>query len=402
MITPDFKGTLACMTAELRRKKHKHEIVIVNPAGLYESRLGQSARYNPLQILMDDWSDPKLHTELFSDANAIARQLCPEPTNGGDNQYWRNGARKFLVFAFLYRVTIEKNASLSNALSLLSDSEQLGDALAIASTTNLLNGDLARLAKDMLNKIEKGDPKQIESFREGAVQTLEVFSPSGALAESTSVCDFRFSDLKKKKITIYLVADPTRIKVYAPWLGLLSWCALTELMRTQGGNRVCMLCDEVTNFRIENLPALLTLAREFKIILWLVVQELEQWAQAYGRESLETLLSQTEAKIIMGARSHKTCQLVSDMLGEESIKTLNYNLGRHFFDDVTRTLSEGGRKLMTADEVRRTKKTILFYRNQRPILLNQVGYHEIHPWRNWVGINPLFGKKFKGKVKLSV
>lgn len=186
MMTPDFKGALACMTAKMRREKHKNEIVVVNPAGLHESLLGQSARYNPLQILIDDWDNPKLHTELFSDANAIARQLCPEPIYGGDNQYWRNGARKFLVFAFLYRVTIEKNASLSNALSLLSDSEQLGDALAVASATDLLNGDLARLAKDMLNKIEKGDPKQVESFREGAVQALEVFSPSGALAESTS------------------------------------------------------------------------------------------------------------------------------------------------------------------------------------------------------------------------
>jgi type IV secretion system protein VirD4 len=293
-------------------------------------------------------------------------------------------------------------ATLAGALALLSVSDDLLKALQEARENPVLEGDLARLAKDMLMKIENGDPKQVESFREGAVQALEVFSASGALAACTSQSDFRFADLKTKKLTIYLLADPTRTAVYAPWLGLLSWCALTELIRCQGGQRVCFLCDEATNFRIEGLPALLTIAREFKIILWLIVQELEQWAQVYGRESLETLLSQTEAKIIMGSRSQKTCELVSQMLGDQSIKAYSHNLGTSFFDPVTRSVHEAPRRLMTPDEVRRTPSTILFVKDHRPILLDQIGYHQIQPWAKRVGINPLFGKRYKGKIKLRV
>lgn len=178
--------------------------------------------------------------------------------------------------------------------------------------------------------------------------------------------------------------------VYSPWLGLLSWCALTELIRFQNGKSACFLCDEITNFKIEGLSSLLTLAREFKIKLWLIIQELEQWAHVYGRESLETLLSQTEVKIIMGSRSHKTCQLVSDMLGEATIKTLNHNIGASIYDEPTASLHEMSRRLMTPDEVRRTPDTILFYRDQRPIRLSKIGYHEIKPWEKWVAINPLF------------
>ncbi len=399
MIVPDLKGTLACMTQGIRHKKHKNQIIKVNPAGLYADILGDSACYNPLQILIDDWNNPKLRNQLFSDAGSMAHQLCPGPPRAGE-QYWRNGARKFLVFAFVYLVITETNPTLSKALCLLSDSEALISALREAAASKHLNGDLQRLAKDFLRKLDQGDPKQIESFREGAVQTLEVFSPSGVLAENTSKCDFRFSDLKKKKMTVYLIADPTRIGIFAPWLGLLSWCALTELIRTQGDQRTCFLCDEITNFKIEGLPSLLTLAREYKIILWLIVQELEQWAQVYGRESLETLLSQTEAKIIMGVRSHKTCQLISDMLGEETIKSLNYSLGRTFFDPVNRSMQESPRRLLTADEVRRTEKTLLFVGRVRPIKLDQIGFHEINSFSCQVGINPLFGKKYKGKTKL--
>jgi type IV secretion system protein VirD4 len=400
MFVPDLKGTLACMTAKLRQKRYGHEILCVNPGGLYQDILGIGARYNPLQILIDDWNNPEFHSQLFSDAQSIAKQLCQDPPTQGENQYFRNGSRKFLMFVCIYLVIIGGNPTLAGALCLLSDKDALLKALQDAQYSAHLDGDLARLAKDLLTKFDSGDQKQIESFREGAVQALEVFSPSGKLAECTSTCDFRFSDLKKKKMTVYLLADPTRMNVYAPWLGLLSWCALTELIRTQNGQSVCFLCDEITNFKIEGLPSLLTLAREFKIVLWLIVQELEQWAHVYGRESLETLLSQTEVKIIMGARSHKTCQLVSDMLGESTIKALNHNIGASVFDEPTRSLQEMPRRLMTADEVRRTTDTILFVRNHRPVRLSKIGYHEIKPWSKWIGINPLFGKPFKGKTRL--
>ena len=306
-----------------------------------------------------------------------------------------------MIFAFIALVTSKDEPTLSDALNLLSDPELLESTLREVAQGNILKGDLARLAKDIIAKIDNGDPKQIESFREGAVQVLEVFSASGSLAECTSTCDFRFSDLrnKKKKKTVFLIADPTRMDVYAPWLGLISWCAMTELIRKSNGVSVCFLCDEITNFKIEGLPSLLTLAREYKIILWLIVQELEEWAKTYGRESLETLLSQTEAKIIMGSRNFKTCQLISDMLGEEAQININHNLGTSFFDPISRSVTESGRRLMTADEVRRTEKIILFYRNQKPIQLDKIGYHEIAPWSRRVGINPLFGKKYKGRTK---
>lgn len=119
----------------------------------------------------------------------------------------------------------------------------------------------------------------------------------------------------------------------------------------------------------------------------------------YGRESLETLLSQTEVKIIMGASSYKTCNLIADMLGESTIKALSHNIVQSVFDTLSRSLQGARRYLMTPDEVRRTDDTILFVRNHRPICLSKIGYHEIKPWSKWVSINPLFGKPFKEKIR---
>lgn len=400
MIIPDLKGILAVQMADYRRRYFGHDCVILNPAGLYEDKLGRSARYNPLQILIDSWRNTEHHRYLVADSQAIAMQLYPDPAEQGENQFWRNGSRKLLNFAFLYLVTEYNQASLSQALNLLSQRDELQCALEDAAHSTVLAGDLSRLAHDILSKINDGDERQIESFREGAVQALADFAPSGDLAANTELCEFRFYELREQGMDVYLLSDPTRQNSYKAWLGLVSWCALTELIRHPKGQKICMLCDEVTNFRINNLPAMLTLVREYKICLWLIVQELKEFGKTYGKDSINTLLSQTEAKIIMGCSDYETCELVSKMLGEVSMISTNYNLGRSFFEPMSQSLQEHGRKLLTPDEVRRFGSTILFYRNHRPVALSQLGYHEVKPWSHRVGINPLFGKAYRGKTRI--
>ena len=402
MIVPDYKGTLAVMTAKYRKKKFKHECITINPAGLHEEILGPSASYNLLIILIDNWNDPNRHVYLMDDARGMAKQISPDPPSKDANQYFRNGARKYLVFVLVYVVIFNEKETLTECLALLSDEEAFIAALEKAKSSDVLSGDLSLLAKDILTKKDKGKDEQLESFREGAVQALEIYSRSGTLAKVTEQCDFRFADLRKAKKTIYQIADPTRQSVYAPWLGLLLWCALTELIRSPEGEKVCALCDEATNFRIEGLPGLLTMAREYHLILWVVLQELAQWSHIYGPEALETLLSQTEAKLLMGLRSPKSCQLASELLGEESIKTKNYAIGASIFDPINRSVHEQGRKLKTPDEVRRETKSLLIYKKLKPVQLDPIGYHEITPWKHQIGINPLYGKKFKGRTRLRV
>jgi type IV secretion system protein VirD4 len=190
------------------------------------------------------------------------------------------------------------------------------------------------------------------------------------------------------------------MKVFAPWMGLMGWAAITELTRCQNTKPVFFLLDEATNFRIENLSNSLTGLREFGIRVWFVIQELEEYAYVYGRESLETLLSQTEAKQIFGASGAKSCELISRMLGEQTVKAVNVNLGRTRYDPIIQSVSEQARRLLTPDEVRQFTDTILFIRNLPPIHAIKTGYHEVKPWSDWVAANPLFGSKLHGKTRV--
>ena len=402
MIVTDLKGTLACMTKDVRQNQHRQKTYCVNPAHLFEEILGTPARYNPLQILMDDWVDPNGHKNLIADAQSLALQLHPEPPRASGEPFWRQGTRKVLVFVLVYLVTQRegKNGTLSAALVLLRNVQQLKEACYLAACSDVLNGELADMAVDLLTKLEASDTRQVESFLEGATQSLAAFSPSGWLAESTSTCDFGFKDLKDKAATVYLIADPTKMQVFAPWLGVLGWAAITELTRCQNTNPVLLLLDEATNFRINNISNALTGLREFGIRCWFLIQELEEWVKNEGREGLETLLSQTEVKQIFGVQSQRTAELVSRMCGEETVKSVNYSLGHVFEDKVQHSMTEQARRLVTPDEVRRFADTILFVRNLPPIHAIKTGYHEVKPWADWVVANPLFGRKLKGKIRV--
>jgi len=400
IIVSDFKGTLAVMTKSLRERQHRQEVFCVNPAHLYADHLGTPARYNPIQILLDDWMAAERNKDLIADAQSIALQLCPEPTATGENTFFRNGSRKILVFVLVFLIVYHgaDKATLSEALSLVRNVKQLIEACKLAMTSTILNSELADMAAELHYRLTAQDTRQVDSFLEGAVQALTAFSASGWLAESTSTCDFRFKNLKDHPATVYLIADPTKMKVFAPWMGLMGWAAITELTRRQNTNPVFFLLDEATNFRIENLSNSLTGLREFGIRVWFVIQELEEYARVYGRESLETLLSQTEVKQIFGASGAKTCELISRMLGEQTVKAVNVNLGRTRYDPIIQSVGEQARRLLTPDEVRQFTDTILFIRNLPPIHAIKTGYHEVKPWSDWVAANPLFGSKLQGKT----
>jgi type IV secretion system protein VirD4 len=402
MIVSDLKGTLAVMTKSIREQQHRQEVFCVNPAQLFADHLGLPARYNPLQILVDDWMDIEKNKDLIADARSISLQLCPEPPTTGENTFFRNGSRNILVFGFVYEITYHGagKATLSDVLSLLRNVKQLIEACRTAMSSSILNGELADMASDLHYKLTAQDTRQVDSFLEGAVQALTAFSSSGWLAESTSICDFRFKDLKERPATVYLIADPTKMKVFAPWLGLLGWAAITELTRCHNSKRVFFLLEEATNIRIEGLSQSLTALREYGIMCWLVVQELEILESQGGRVALETILSQTEVKQIFGASGAKTCELVSRMLGEQTVKSVNYNLGRSPYDPVTKTASEQARRLLTPDEVRQSTDTILFIRNLPPIRSQKTPFFNVRPWSQWVATNPFIGSKPQGKTRV--
>lgn len=163
---------------------------------------------------------------------------------------------------------------------------------------------------------------------------------------------------------------------------------------------VYYVLDEATNYKINELESLLTWGRSYGLRLHLIFQDLAAFERVYGKSALNTLLSETEIKqCLPGQRSSDTLELISKMLGEQSVMAIGASRSIEQ-PGLTENLSETGRPLATPDEIRRMKAGILFVRQHHPILFEPVSYAEIEPWRSQVGINPFHGKPFKKKVKI--
>ncbi len=398
IVVPDLKGELVAVAAPLRRRLGQ-KVYALNPSRLFIDQAGEPARYNPLVILDDDWRFSRV--DMIADARSIALQLCPEPAKASENKFFRSGSRKIIAFGCLVEV-IDKgaDATLAGVYQLIADPNRFREAVYAASVSDALGGEIAAMAADFIQKLENGDPRQWGSFLEGALQALEVFSPSGRIAESVSACDFRFKDLKEEKASVFIVSDPTRLDVYAPWTGLMMWCAITELVRCRTQKQVTLLCDEATNFFIDQLPSHLTRLRGFGVRIHVIIQELEDFARVYGREGLEILLSQTEIQQYFASRSQRTLSLLSERLGKATQKTSSYDLGHGASAGARRSVGEDGVPLLTPDEVRQLGGALLFAGSKAPAVLETVPYWECWPMAWFAGVNPYHGRKRIGRPRV--
>lgn len=401
MIVTDLKDNLEEMTARFRAKKFGHKIVTLDLTNSQRKNSKYKARYNLLQVLINDWQNPNLHSYLFSDAYEIAYILIEEATHKSTNDFFPNASRKFFVFAVLFLLVTEDTATLPAVLVLLSDMETLKAAVAQMKYSSILNGDLARLASDLSTKINDAKAEQLESFREGMLQPLETFSPSSSLAGSICESDFSFTELRDKKMTVYIVPDPTRPKAFKKAVELLTWSSFTETMRQPKGRKIVYMLDEAGNVKLPNLPVYQTLTREYNIALVIVLQALQQWSIYGGESAIEQLLSQCEWSLIMGSPENwKTCLLISNQLGEATEKQINHSLGKTILDPITASVADVPRKLMTPEEIRRNKDIVFMRRGERPISIDPLGYNNIAPMKWQVGVNPYFERPYRGKTYL--
>ena len=403
MLIADIKGELWDVTANACAKVHKNTLIRLDPAGLKNETYGAPSRYNPLSRIIEPWLGG-LHKDVIVKARMMVLQILPEPAGASENTFFRNGSRKTITFAMVYVVIAhEHEATLSKVVALIQDNVAMQEALQIAQCWDVLSGDLALMAKDLLRTLDSKDSHHWESFCEGAVQVLDIYSESGHLAETTGACDFYFRDLKEKDCKIYEIVDPTRMNVFAPWLGLLHWCALDELLSAKSNKDVILMLDEASNFRVSGLVEKLTLLAGYHCRAIVVLQSFSAFEKTYSKQDLEILLDQCECRIWMKVQSYRAAELVSKSLGNTTLVNEHYHMGHDYRDLAQENMGEIPRPLLSPDEVMRTPFTIIELRGQPPVLSESVGYDAVKPWNKWAGVNTLYGNKlFISKTRVTL
>ncbi|MBK8174351.1 MAG: type IV secretory system conjugative DNA transfer family protein [Rhodospirillales bacterium] len=395
----DPKGELAGMTARHRAELWNQKVCILNPWGLHG--LPQH-RFNPLAVLVDLYNDEALRRSLTGEVRDLALQLVPEPEGEAKNRFFREGSRKLLRALMLHMATRDcpERCTLPELWRMLQSTAHLEEAITSMALSDALDGVIADLAEDVA-RLMANNAEQFGDFREGAVQAVDIFEPSGWLADSVSASDFSFAELKSRPTTIYLVIPQDEIGTHGAWLGLLARQAIDAVARQHGNEQVLFLLDEASNMgRIHNLTESLTALPGLGVRVWMIVQELAELRRVYGKEATATIMSQSEVVQFFAVQNHDLAKEISAALGTRTVITHNINLGRTIDENAGESRSETARPLMSPDEIRMLPrdKQILFVQNAPPILAQRVPFWSVRPWGDWAEHNPVEGNTPRSKA----
>ena len=390
VIVTDPKGELAAVTAAHRQDRFGQDVVILNPWGLHG--LPQD-RINPLEGIIALAGDPGLQRGLTDEVKAIALQLFPEPEDTR-NRYFRDGSRTILRAVMLY-LALHQPAicTLPEMWRVIANPMRLERAITAMCRSEELGGLLADLGDDLAYQMRE-NPEHFGDFRTGAVQALEIYQPGGFLAEAVSGSDVALETLVSGQVSIYLAFPQDRIASHGAALGLIVNRAITAVARANRKGKVLFVLDEFANMgKLTGLAESLTALPGLGVRVWMFVQELAELVRLYGPHTAKTVLSQAEVQQFFAVQDNDLAATLSRAMGQKTVKTRNYNLGRFEDDEIGQSLSETGRPLMSADEIRLMGRDeqLLFISRLPPVKAERVPFWRIAPWGAWAQPNPVEG-----------
>jgi type IV secretion system protein VirD4 len=200
-----------------------------------------------------------------------------------------------------------------------------------------------------------------------------------ALARS----DFRFADLKRKPMTVYLAIPPDRLRTCLGFVRGFVGLALDAIVSTpvRPAQRVAFFLDEFGQLgRMDRLADSVTLLRGYGAQLWLFVQDLSQLKAVYPR--WQSFLANTTQQFF-GTADYDTARYLSGALGQRTVRYQTHGasvsqgrLGRPGHVSSSTGEHVHGRPLLTPDEVMRLGPTrpIVLTAGEPPYLLDRPSY----------------------------
>lgn len=389
-IVLDIKYENYNITANRRKNDLNNEVYFFAPGNK------NSHCWNPFDLI--DLDDPF----GMATVDMIAITLCPDVKGGNTDPMWTSEGRNIFKGALLYLMTLarihgEANPSLGelNAwIRLHTSDEALDDIITAIETDQVLQDKLPKICLTLLKNFRVMPDKQRGSVQTTITSKLSTYDDP-AVDAAVAHSDFDIRDLRKKKMTVYLGANPKTSEVLAPLFGMFFQLATNELTSylpseapTPEPYKVLLIMDEFTSMgELNTIKRGIAFYAGYHVRLIVIIQGKAQLESIYQASGLSEFLANFKFQIVYAPNDPREAKDLSDSLGTDTVLTYNRSLpGLLSKGDRSLSESKHGRALITADEILRLNraKSIIRVEAQRPILANKVIY-----WKD-----PFFKGKF--------
>jgi type IV secretion system protein VirD4 len=261
------------------------------------------------------------------DVQNIADILVDPEGAPPERDHWQKTAHSLLVGAILHVLYAEKEKTLAQVASFLSDpSRSILRTLKIMLTTNHIGTEDAPRAHPEVAYSARKLFNMTDNERSGVVSTATTFLTlysDPIIAAMTAHSDWRITDLKSadRPVSLYLVVPPSDISRTKPLMRLiLNQIArrLTETLDVASDNfhrrNLLLMLDEFPALgRLEFFETSLAFLAGYGVHAFLVAQSLNQIDKAYGPN--HSILDNCHVRVAFAPNDERTAKRLSDAVG---------------------------------------------------------------------------------------
>ena len=360
------------------RAQQGQEIYLFNPFA--EDR--RSHRWNPLTYVS---RDPAFRV---SDLMSIATMLYPDGAD--DQKFWVSQARNaFMAFSlYLFEAWEEElrvgfpftRAPTVGAIYRLSSGDgksELKTYLRALSERPFLGSNARAAFANLLSQADETFASILGTFKEPLNPWL-----NPVLDAATGADDFLLTDLRRKRMTIYVGIQPNKLAESRLILNLFFSQLINLNTRELPQNnpelkhQCLLLMDEFTAIgKVEIIASAVAYMAGYNLRLLPIIQSMAQLDAVYGKDVSRTIITNHALQIIYAPREQQDANDYSEMLGYTTVRRQNVTRGK----EVSRSESDERRALMLPQELKAMgfEKEVLLYEGLgQPVMCEKIRYYQ--------------------------
>jgi type IV secretion system protein VirD4 len=336
-------------------------------------------RYNPLDFVRRD-------ERMATDCLVVASFVIPEKAD----DTWA-GAGRLLLSALIGYVL---------ASPLIASAQHMRTVARMTTTGKDISSVLRAIVKterqhlptwvvDSFNQYIALEPETRNSAVFNVNMAMSLWN-NGLISAATETSDFDIRELRRQPMTIFIGCTIAELSIFRPLIRIL-FQQIHDLMMVKvpgddEPHQVLLMLDEFYHVgRMDSLISKITISAGYGFRMAIVMQDLAQLDELYGKNTRITTVSGSQIKLFIQINDLDTSEFVSEMLGETTqvYKTPIQRPGQGIFAPRVWTPHYTPRPLRSPLELREmsARLSILMVKNSPSFELTKIRHYRDKPYR---------------------
>ena len=356
-----------------------HRTAMGNKVFMFSPGSNETHRYNPLDFVRRD-------ERMATDCLVVASFVIPEKAD----DTWAGAGRLLLSTLIGYVLASPLTAGaqhMRTVARMTTTGKDISSVLRAIVKTEREH--LPTWVIDSFNQYIALEPETRNSAVFNVNMAMSLWN-NGLISAATEISDFDIRQLRRQPMTIFIGCTIAELSIFRPLIRILLQqihdLMMVKIPGDDEPHQVLLMLDEFYHVgRMDALISKITISAGYGFRMAIVIQDLAQLDELYGRNTRITTVSGSQMKLFIQINDLETSEFVSEMLGDrtEIYKTPIQRPGQGIFAPRVWAPHYTPRPLRSPLELREMsdRLSILMVKNSPSFQLTKIRHYLDRPYR---------------------